>query len=118
MKKAMCYVAEKSGYKLHECYWEVLTKAETPDSVKALIVNYVHIGRGVWSAIEDRTCLTICTESTLMKTRQKTRELAPTVAKLLKTSKSVQAAIEAAKTLDRSKCRKTEFSIFESEEEQ
>lgn len=114
----MCYVAEKNGYSLHECYWEVLTKAEAPDSVKALIVDYVHNGRGSWSAIEDSTCLRICTESTLMNARQKTRELAQTVTKLLKTSKSVQAAIEAAKTLDRSKCRKTEFSIFESEEEQ
>lgn len=114
----MCYVAEKSGYTLHECYWEALTKADIPDIETTLIVDYVHFGRGSWSAIEERTCLRICTESTLMKTRQKTRELATTVAKLLKSSKSVQAAIEAAKTLDRSKCGKKEFSIFESEEEQ
>lgn len=118
MKKGMCYVAKKSGYKLYECYWEVLTKADAPDIVTTLIVNYVHNGRGAWSAIEERTCMLICMESTLAKTRQKARDLAPTVAILLKTGKSVQNAIEAAKTLDRSKCGKTEFENFESEDEQ
>ena len=85
MKKAMCYVAERDGYKLHPCVWEAIrTRIGESDSTMTLIVNYVHFGKGMWSSVEDTTCYKICNESTLSKVRQKTRELSPTVAKILK----------------------------------
>lgn len=85
MKKSMCYVAKKDGYELHPCMWEAInTRIGDSDSTMTLIVNYVHRGKGQWSAIDNLTCLMICSESSLSKVRQKTRKLSPTVAKILK----------------------------------
>ena len=96
MKKAMCYVAERDGYKLHPCVWEAIsTRIGDSDSTMTLIVNYVHLRKGQWAAIENLTCYTICSESSLSKVRQKTRKLSPTVAKILKSEGIKEALLRA-----------------------
>lgn len=93
MKKAMCYVAERDGYKLHPCVWEAInTRIGDSDNTMTLIVNYVHVGKGIWTSVENMTCYHICSESSLSKVRQKTRDLSPAVAKILK-SEGIKAAL-------------------------
>lgn len=96
MKKAMCYVAKRDGYKLHPCVWEAIsTRIGDSDNTMTIIVNYVHLGKGKWSSVENMTCYTICSESSLPKVRQKTRKLSPAVAKILKSQGIRPALIRA-----------------------